>query len=118
VAEEGKRKGTTNRRADGTQLPIQDPDHSILSRMKYQVVEFIVPMHNPRAHLALVGEMGSIPRDEGVKVRDGTDGLVGVDVDCGGLGSGDSREGLELAGEVGFWGAEGGEAQCGGREGG
>jgi hypothetical protein len=108
----------TYRRANRAEFPVQDPDDSVLGRVKHHIIQFVIPMHDPRAQLTLIRKMRAIPPHQLVKRWDISDGFVAIDVHSSGLGLGDGREGLELAREVRFLRAEGFEAELSGREGG
>lgn len=75
-------------------------------------------MRDPQARLPFVRQMRRVPLHDLVEVRDLADGVLGVDVDGGGLRKGDLRKRLDLAWVVGGMGSEGGEADGGDVEGG
>ncbi len=91
---------TTYGTSECTQLPVQDTNNAVLSRMKYEVIQFVIPMYNSETNFGLVGEVGVVPCNHVVKGWYGPDGYARVDICSCSLGLGDSRKGFELTREV------------------
>ena len=84
------REKRAHRTTESGELPIQDPDHAVLRRVKDKVVEFIVAVHDPHAsRLALVWQVPLVPRYELVPPWDVAYRLARLDVLHRGLGARD-----------------------------
>src|SRR5580658_8430730 len=102
-ARERVRHRTTKR----GELPIQNPDHAVLCRVKDEVIEFIITVHDPHtARLALVRQVPLVPRYELVPPWYFAHQLARVDVFHRGLGERDFGQCFDLAWKVRLVGAE------------
>lgn len=59
--------------------------------MEYEIIDFVITVHDPEACFALVREVVLVPRHHLVIVRDGPDGFFGLYVDSIGLCLGHSE---------------------------
>ena len=96
---------TAHRTAERAQLPVEDPDHAVLRGVEDEVVELVVPVDDPEARLALVGQVRAVPREHLGEPRDVARLLPRFDVHRLRLCGGDGREGLDLPRKV--WGVAG-----------
>lgn len=107
-------EGDTDRAPQSTQLPVQNTNNPILRRVEDQIVEFIIPMHDPQPRLFLIRQVLVVPCHKFIKQRYLPYLFIRFNIDCFSLCQGDSGEGFYLTGEVIVGGSEGTEAQCSG----
>ncbi len=63
------------------ELPIQNPDHAVLRRVKDEVIEFIVPVYDPyTARLVLIRQVPLVPCYEFVPTWDFANCFASVDI--------------------------------------
>ena len=88
------------RAAERAELPVKDPDHAVLRRVKDEVVDLVVAMHDPHARLAFVRQVLLIPPDELVPPRYRTYRLAALDIPHGRLRVRHFRERPDLPWEI------------------
>ena len=97
---EASRIAETHRAAQSAKLPVKYSNDAVLRGVENEVIELVVSMHDSKAELLLVGEVGAVPRNELVEEGDVPGLIPGLDVSNLGLNRGDFGEGLDLAREV------------------
>ena len=60
---------TTYGTTESAHFPIKNSDYPVFSRMKDEIVQFVIPMNNPKTNLVFIGEISSVPCNQFVKVR-------------------------------------------------
>lgn len=100
---------TTYGTTESTHFPIKNSNYPVFSRVKDEIVQFVIPMNNPKTSLVFIRKISSVPCNQFVKVRNLPDFFPCLNIHRLRLCRGYPWEGFNLSRKIRRGGTEGGQ---------